>query len=126
MELVSIYYFDSYALIKLLEGADSYDTMQRAEVVTHKLNLMEVCFQLIKKKMPKKDVMLIYEYLKQYSFEEIDDELLFEAMYLRMQNYHKKLSYVDALGYVFAKKNNIKFLTGDNAFQDLPNVQFIK
>jgi hypothetical protein len=36
------------------------------------------------------------------------------------------LSYVDALGYVIATKMKIKFLTGDNAFEGMENVEYVK
>ena len=37
-----------------------------------------------------------------------------------------ELSYADALGYHIAKKERVKFLTGDRAFRDLPGVEFLR
>ena len=45
---------------------------------------------------------------------------------LEMKLKKKNLSYVDALGYIIAKKNKIKFLTGNNEFKNLENVEFVK
>jgi hypothetical protein len=36
------------------------------------------------------------------------------------------LSYADAIGYIYSKQNNLKFLTCDDQFKDLPNVEHIK
>jgi len=36
------------------------------------------------------------------------------------------LSYVDALGYTIAKAHNLRFLTGDAAFEGIANVEFVK
>lgn len=51
-----------------------------------------------------------------------------EAMKLRHRLKLKGLrtSYADALGYQKALEKNAKFLTGDGAFKNLPNVEFIQ
>ena len=36
------------------------------------------------------------------------------------------LSYADGLGYEVAQRMEIKFLTGDEAFKGLENVEFVK
>lgn len=46
------------------------------------------------------------------------------AMKLKLKN--KNLSYTDCIGYIFAIKNNLKFLTGDKKFNDMPNVEFVQ
>jgi len=37
---------------------------------------------------------------------------------------HRKLSIPDVIGYIIAKKYSVKFLTGDEDFKDLDNVEF--
>ena len=56
------------------------------------------------------------------------DEDLFEAAVFRekQRGRRRKLSYVDALGYVIARRLSLRFLTGDDAFRGLPNVLFVK
>ncbi len=56
-----------------------------------------------------------------------DDDIK-EAMKMRLRLKAGKtsLSYADALGYHLAKKLGMKFLTGDDAFKHLPNVEFVK
>ena len=48
------------------------------------------------------------------------------AMKLRFELRKLELSYADALGYHISKKAGLKFLTGDRAFAELPNVEFIR
>ena len=36
------------------------------------------------------------------------------------------ISFFDAVGYVYSRENNYKFVTGDKEFEKLPNVQFMK
>ena len=56
----------------------------------------------------------------------IPDRVIKEAMKLKLKFKDKKLSYVDCIGYVFALELGLKFLTGDNEFKDLVNVEFVK
>ena len=57
---------------------------------------------------------------------ELEPNLIKEAALFRLQNKKLDLSYVDALGYIVAKRHNVLFLTGDDAFEKLPNVEFVK
>ena len=38
----------------------------------------------------------------------------------------EKLSFIDCIGYYLAKKNKAKFLTGDEKFKNMENVEFVK
>lgn len=59
---------------------------------------------------------------------DFDDDTIKEAMKFRleMRRKGKQFSYTDAIGYIVAKKNKVKFLTGDEEFKNLPNVKFVK
>ncbi len=57
---------------------------------------------------------------------EITDDIIKSACEFRLINKEKELSYVDCIGYIIAKKLNIKFLTGDKDFENINNVEFIK
>jgi predicted nucleic acid-binding protein len=54
----------------------------------------------------------------------------FDFEHIKLANQLKRkikgLSYVDCLGYIVALKNGVFFVTGDEGFKDLPNVEFIK
>lgn len=53
-----------------------------------------------------------------------DDECLFEAMALKLRR--PKLSYADAIGYTMARRFGARFLTGDEAFRRLADVEFCR
>lgn len=48
------------------------------------------------------------------------------AVLLKHKYSREKLSMADCIGYIVALSLQIKFLTGDNAFADLNNVEFVK
>jgi hypothetical protein len=62
-------------------------------------------------------------YSIEFTDREIKDAMKFR---LKMKKKKKALSYVDALGYTIANRMKIQFLTGDIAFEDVPNVEYIK
>jgi len=57
---------------------------------------------------------------------EIDEEIILAATKFRKHYHQRNLSYADCIGYVYAVRNNLKFLTGDEQFKDLLGVEFVK
>ena len=55
---------------------------------------------------------------------DLEDEWLFEAMSLKVRR--PKLSYADAVGYAASRRLGARFLTGDEAFRRLPDVEFCR
>ncbi len=53
-----------------------------------------------------------------------EDGWLFEAMELKVRR--PKLSYADAIGYTAARRIGARFLTGDEAFRRLADVEFCR
>ena len=45
---------------------------------------------------------------------------------LELRRMKKNLSYADALGYTVSLRLRARFLTGDKAFEDLENVEYVK
>ena len=123
MELKEIF-FDTYALIELFNGNSKYYQFKDAKIITTNLNLMEFYYAILSRSGEEKAKEL-YKNLKENTFY-VDDDIIFEAMKLRFENKKLNLSYVDAIGYIFAKRNKIQFLTGDEGFKFLANVLFIK
>ncbi|MBN2250727.1 MAG: PIN domain-containing protein [Candidatus Altiarchaeota archaeon] len=119
------YFFDTYALIEISLGTPAYKKyVKGASIVTSTLNLMEMYYSM-RRENPREEVELFYEYLRPFAAD-IDDYLVKEAMEFRLANRRRRLSYVDCIGYVFARRNGIKFLTGDMAFERLPGVEYVK
>ena len=58
----------------------------------------------------------------------VDRNIAEEAANLRLKYYKgvdRELSYADCIGYIYARKHNLRFLTGDKEFKTLENVEFI-
>lgn len=119
-----MYYFDTYAFIEIIRGNLRYSKFVKTELVTTKLNLMEVYYWLLNN-FGKKVADTFYDETAKYAIE-IQDEIIKEAMIFRMQNKSKNLSYVDCIGYILAKANSLKFLTGDRQFKGLDSVEFVQ
>lgn len=51
-------------------------------------------------------------------------DVIIRASKLRLQK--KTISFADAIGYIYAKMNNMKFLTGDKEFERMENIEFVK
>jgi len=125
MEEVELeYFFDTYAVIEIIAGNSSYNNfVSKAPTITI-FNLSEIYYIVLNKLGEKKANEVYNEYSK--CTVDISDEILKEAMKFRQENKKKDLSYADCIGYTYALKNNLVFLTGDKEFQNLENVEFIK
>lgn len=120
------FYFDTYALIETYYGNKNYAKYLECGVVTTRLNLMECYFHLLHEH-GEKIANAYYDGTLHYAVEFSDVDIK-NAMKFRLEYKRKKknLSYVDSVGYIIAKRLEIKFLTGDKAFEDLPNVEYAK
>jgi predicted nucleic acid-binding protein len=120
------YFFDTYALVEILKGTPSYEKYKNSKIVTTLLNLMEVHYSTMRELGVEKAVLFFNE-LKSFTIEFSEADILSANYFRYNQNKTgKKFSYIDDLGYVIALKKGIKFLTGDEEFKDVENVEFVK
>lgn len=118
------FFFDSYAIIELNEGNENYKRYLEEDIITSVLNIGEVYYHYLKyydKRTAEYWHKKIFTHIL-----EITEEVMNEAMELKFHHKKSKLSMVDCVGYILAKKHNLNFLTGDKEFKDLPNVEFVK
>jgi len=118
----NIFFFDTYAFFEILDGNPDYDKYKDAIPLTSIFNLAEFNYCLKRtegKKIADRYTDRYLQYLIEVDIIDIKD-----AMDFRMNN--KKLSMPDAIGYILARKHGVKFLTGDNDFKDMPDVEFVK
>jgi len=117
------YFFDSYAVIELLKENPSYARFKDEQITITVFSLAEIywCFLLEDENTAEK----VYEKFKK-SVILFGDEILKEAMKFRKQNKKQNLSYADCIGYTYALKHKIIFLTGDKEFSGFKNVEFVK
>lgn len=119
------FYFDTYALVEIAQGKQSYAKYREGiKIITNKFNLMELAYFLFRVNQADKVPLIFKDYLK-YNVEPSTNALV-EATKFKFIHRKMKLSYIDCLGYMMAKENKIKFLTGDEKFSGMVNVEFVK
>ena len=119
------FYFDTYALVEIAKSNQNYtDYREGIKILTNKFNLMELAYFLFRISKEDKIELVFKDYLK-YNIEPSTNALIGAAK-LKFLQRKKKLSYIDCLGYMIAKENKVKFLTGDEKFKQMPNVEFVK
>ncbi|MBI4116376.1 PIN domain-containing protein [Candidatus Pacearchaeota archaeon] len=119
------YFFDTYALFEIVHENKNYlPYTKNVTLIITKLNLMELHYRLLSL-YGKNYAETAYNKFLEFSVE-ISDEVIKQANEFKSLNKKKRLSYVDCIGYVLAKISNAKFLTGDNQFKEMENVEFVK
>ncbi len=108
----------------MAHGNKNYTAYLNSKIITTKFQLMELHYTLLR--VYGEDLASqYYNFFKRYSIE-VEDYIILKANLFRYIHKRQKLSYIDCVGYIIAQEKNIKFLTGDIQFKDLPNVEFVK
>ena len=121
-----VYFLDTYAIIEFLKSNKSYVKYFKQRNITIRLNLMELYYKSLRdfgKELADKFYSMFLTFVVDFNDDAIKEAMEFR---LKMRKDGKDFSYTDAIGYIVAKKNKVKFLTGDNEFKGLPNVKFVK
>ena len=118
------YFFDTYALIELAKNNPNYSEYSESVVITTVFNLAELHYSILRDFNEEK-AKTVYNKFKECA-NKINDEVIFESMKLKLQLKKKNLSYTDCIGYTFALKHNLKFLTGDKEFKNMDGVEFVQ
>ncbi|MEM2131028.1 MAG: PIN domain-containing protein [Candidatus Woesearchaeota archaeon] len=118
------YFFDTYAIIELLQGNSNYLRFKETENFTSIFNLIELHYKILKDF--GEDEAFIKTLIFRKWIIKVKMKHIFQANIFRLKNKEKKLSFTDCLGYIMAKSMKIKFLTGDMQFKDMENVEFLR
>lgn len=118
------YFWDSFALVEITKNNSNYLPYSDEITVTTFFNLVELYYSILKDFNEEMAKNVYYKFKD--CIQDVSDEIIFEAMKFRKIHTRKNLSYIDCIGYVFALKNNLKFLTGDKEFEGMENVEFVK
>jgi predicted nucleic acid-binding protein len=122
---IETYYLDTYALYEIIAGNPAYKKYTTGiAITTTRLNLMELYYGLLANHN-KETAEKHYNELTKYAIEP-DDNTIKKAMQFRHANKDKNLSYTDCIGYTLAQQRKTKFLTGDKAFKNMPDVEYVK
>lgn len=117
------YFFDSYALIEIIEGNIKYNDYKNCSFIFTGLNLAEVYYSFLLRN-ESKAIMILKSYKD--NIVEFSVDIIEKAMKFRLKNKKMNLSYADCIGYIYSCENNLKFLTGDEKFKNMKNVEFVK
>ncbi len=119
-----MHFFDTYAIIEILEGNPDYSKFIGLPFVLTKLNLIEIHYHFLKKVgLAEADLIMQRHTSVVIDF---DEEIIRQANLFRQQHKKRDLSTADCVGYTCARLRNIPFLTGDRQFKDFENVEFVK
>ncbi len=119
-----VYFFDTYALMEILQENTNYKKYINKVIILTQLNIFELFYNLLFD--CREDIVKEITEIYNKSAVLYDKETIDEAAIMRFTFKNRKISMTDCIGYTIAKKLNIKFLTGDEQFKDLPNVEFVK
>lgn len=118
------YFFDSYAIIEVINQNNSYLKYSNSIIITNLLHLAEVYYFLL---LNYNEKTADYWATKlDFSFLDVTHKTAIKASRFRYKHKKLKLSYADCIGYVLAQENSLKFLTGDRQFKDMQGVEFVK
>ncbi|MDO8468041.1 MAG: PIN domain-containing protein [Nanoarchaeota archaeon] len=118
------YFFDTYAIIEILNQNPSYEKYKDKIATITIFNLSEIYYYCLNN-LNSFGAEEIYNKYRE-AVVKVSDSIIKNAMMFRKNNKKKDLSYADCIGYIYASKNNIKFLTGDKEFKNMKNVEFVK
>lgn len=124
MMIDSLYFFDSYAIIEMLRNNENYKKYDSARVLLTKLNLFEVYYAILRSNGENEADFFLHQHAT-FAID-YDENTIQEAAKFRFQHKQRKFSMADVIGYALAKKFEVRFLTGDQQFKDLENVEFVK
>jgi len=122
--MTELFFADTYALIELIMGSKNYLPYLSKQLVTSQFNVMELYYYLLRnynQQTADNDMAVLWEICAP-----ITQNSIAEGMKLKFENAKEKLSYIDCVGWALAKEKGIKFLTGDEKFENKENVEFVK
>jgi len=124
MTEIKVFFADTYALIELLAGSVNYKQYLNHILITSKFNITELYYHFLHdydKETADKYLKLYSSFIVPISYTSIQS-----GMQFKLKHKKEKVSYVDCIGHALALELGIKFLTGDQKFEDKENVEFVK
>ncbi len=122
------YYANTYALVEILKGNPAYERYAMEELITSEFNMLELAYALTRDYGGEKAVEVLKVVRAFITIVQPRDEDYARASALRLElrKQGRNLSLIDVLGFVLAKRLNIRFLTGDREFKDLDEVEYVR
>ncbi|MBS3056013.1 MAG: PIN domain-containing protein [Candidatus Aenigmarchaeota archaeon] len=118
----NVIFFDTYAFFEIIRGNPSYEKYKHMTILTTVFNLVELNYGL--KRQKGRQIADRYLDLYESHTVPITSGDIKQATELKLRK--KVMSFADVIGYVMARKYGVKFLTGDEDFRGMKNVEFVK
>ncbi len=115
---------DTYALIELHNGNQKFTNLLNEKCVITDITMAE-CYGWLYQKHNLQTADFWHRKLSALCVP-VPREIMLKAVRFRIDNKKENLSFFDCVGYVFARENNMRFVTGDREFKDKEGVEFIK
>ncbi|MCA1814715.1 MAG: PIN domain-containing protein [Halobacteriales archaeon] len=121
------FFFDSYALVSLLEGRPAYAPYRDRPVVCERYNLYELACFMARSGYPPAKFRTVVRDLRPRVLTPTRAHIVRAAALRagRRGRRDRRLSYVDAMGYVLAIDHGLTLLTGDRGFAGMPGVELV-
>ncbi|MFA6330007.1 MAG: PIN domain-containing protein [Candidatus Micrarchaeia archaeon] len=121
-------FLDTYALIEVMLSSESHREVSLGDGSTLMGNLAETYYVLrtqYSAEAAEKAYGIISKLVVAVSAPTVRSAMVFREEFNKKNRRHA-LSYADAIGYTYARENGLDFVTGDDAFNGLDGVRFIK
>jgi predicted nucleic acid-binding protein len=121
------YCLDTYALVEIAYGNIKFSKYIQEQFLIPDWTLGEFYYVWMKKYGEEEADALIKK-MENHSIS-VSKEIILKSMKFRYkfkQKNRSNISFFDAIGYIFARENNLMFVTGDKEFEGLESVEFIK
>jgi len=119
------FYFDTYAIIEIGKGNKKYDPYTtNVQMILNRLNLLELAYFLLREGR-EEEIQEMFDKYSNFHVDYEDQELILAAI-MKFKLKKQQISFIDCIGYILAKKHHAKFLTGDEHFRRMENVEFVK
>lgn len=115
---------DTYALVEISRGNAAFLPYLEEDIIICDLTLAEF-YGVILREHNELTAEYWLKKLRVYAQPAVLG-ILVKASKFRMEHSKERISFFDAVGYLFAKENGHLFVTGDKAFEKMKAVEFMK
>ena len=117
-------YLDTYALIEIMNGNSNFAQYLTQDFIITNITLAEF-YAVILREENEKTANYWIKKLEPYSVK-VETNILIEAIRFKYKHKKQKISFFDAVGYIYSTNNNCVFVTGDKEFENMKFVEFKK
>jgi len=115
---------DTYALVEIHDENPRFLPFLEKDFIIPSLTMAEF-YGIIFRRYNEQTANYLLKKFQPFIME-VSFDIILKSVKYRCLNKIRNISFFDAVGYTFAKENNMTFVTGDQAFKDIGGVEFIK